>query len=154
MIDWNDIHREGNRTALQKLSEVSAIRFLLAGVYFLLGVSRGRTCEVQPVKTRRPVNRSCRLRCERDARLLKNNYRSTSHLRQFLPRGLSRNQFNERCIRLSHMGRFQIYDWLYYRWEFWRIGAVAKRCGSTLPVSAAAVSLQPLGLSAVHLGPD
>jgi len=39
---------------------------------------------------------------------------------------LSLNQYRERFTRLSSMGRFQIYNWLYYRYEFWRLGAIAR----------------------------
>jgi len=53
--------------------------------------------------------------------------RSTAGLRPLLPRGLSRTQYLEACCRLSSMGRFQIYDWLYYRWEFWNIPALRAR---------------------------
>ncbi len=53
--------------------------------------------------------------------------RNTSALRAFLPRGLSHTQFLERASKLSFMGRFQIYDFLNYRWEFWKAGALKAR---------------------------
>ena len=53
--------------------------------------------------------------------------RNTSALRAFLPRGLSQTQFLERATKLSVLGRFQIYDFLYYRWEFWKAGPLKAR---------------------------
>ena len=103
----------------------------------------------------RPVRRDLRLQRARKARIKKNNHRDTSHFRQFKPggRSLSRTQFLERCTKLSHMGRFQIYDWLYYRWEFWRYHAIKLRCRSTRPAASAVIGLRSFGLSDAHLWP-
>jgi hypothetical protein len=130
------------------------LRLLLAGLYFLLGSPHRHGHRISRARIRRPLNRTQRHDKLRDQRLNRTNNRSLYPLRKFMAKGLTPNQFNERCTRLSHMGRFQIYDWRYYRWEFWRPGAIAQRCkapqGASGPVSVAL----PLGLSAAHLGPD
>jgi len=62
-----------------------------------------------------------------------------------------RERFLERCAKLSIMGRLRVYDFQYYRWEFWRLGAMKRRFRAPLTTS---ISLSSCGLSAEHLGPD
>lgn len=116
-----------------------ALRLLIAGVYFMLGLSCKKTCEPEAThdyEIAQPSRLDRRL-IARDSRRPVPAARDFSALRALMPGGasaseaLSRNQFLERCTKLSAMGRLQIYNFKYYRNDFCRMSAV-QHLGETL----------------------
>lgn len=84
--------------------------------------------------------------------------RNTGALKPLIPRELgvvlTPNQIRERITRISASCRFRIYNFLYYRWDFWRKGAVKLRAQAPKGAAGPIPSFTPCGFSDAHILPD
>ena len=76
--------------------------------------------------------------------------RNCQVMRRFFDKGLSQRQFLERASRISVLGRFQLFDFLYYRHDFWR----ANKIWQFRQAYASRTRLQNAGLWDTHLWPS
>lgn len=153
--------KTGSKPGIKTWLDMPALQMLLSGVYFLLGLSGVRvvkvveTHDVPVCAASRVVRRKLSFQQRKGA-----VSRGISVLRPLMTGGtsgsrvLTRTQFLERCTRLSAMGRLQIYNFQYYRWEFWRKGALKTRGRAPQGACGPVPSLHSCGLSSAHLWPD
>lgn len=135
---------------------LAVMRLCVMGVCFLLGLSRDEMiARMMPAP---PLGRAQKRMEGRKARRTIPPGRDLGALRPLIPRALgaplSPTQRLERYTRLVAMSRFQVYNFLYYRHDFWRIGAVKARARAPLGASGLMLMSEPCGLSAAHAWPD
>lgn len=135
---------------------LAVMRICMTGLCFLLGLSHDEL--IARMIPALPLGRAQKRMEDRKTRRALPPGRDLSALRPLIPRALgaplSPTQRLERYTHLAAMSRFQVYNFLYYRHDFWRIGAVKARARAPLGASGLMRMSEPCGLSAAHAWPD